>query len=296
MKILIMGSNGFIGHHLVRKFGLLGHEVVRADINKLADRECLVFNPHNPDFMSLFELVQPDVCVNCTGAASVPASFDDPLYDYTLNTVRVAQMLEAIRAKAPHSRYVHFSSAAVYGNPFSSPVSEVAALNPVSPYGWHKQYAEQLCREYHELHQLKTISLRVFSAYGPGLKKQIFWDVFQKALTNQNIELFGTGQETRDFVYVEDIASSIDVLLREGAFDGRAINVASGTASTISEAAHHLIGALGFHKDIKFSGTERLGDPTHWQADISYLSSLGFQPEFDLQLGLERVASWMKNL
>ncbi|MBD9678444.1 NAD-dependent epimerase/dehydratase family protein [Pseudomonas sp. PDM18] len=297
MKVLVLGVHGFIGRHIATLLGQQGHEIVGADIPLAGTTDCLSIHPEKPDFEALFQQEQPDACINCTGAASVPDSFTNPLNDYTLNTVRIAQTLEAIRKVSAHTRFIHFSSAAVYGNPSTSlPIRESDGLSPVSPYGWHKRSAEEVCQEYAQLFGTQSISLRVFSAYGPHLRKQLFWDIYQKSLHQPCIELFGTGRETRDFIYVADIAHALNVLLHRGDFDGRAVNVASGTASTIRTAATTLLDALGVEKEVVFTGNERTGDPSYWQADVSYLRSLGFTPQFELQSGLGHVADWLKTL
>ncbi|WPO45829.1 NAD-dependent epimerase/dehydratase family protein [Pseudomonas sp. S1Bt23] len=293
MKHLILGSTGFIGAALFKSMRFSGLDVVGADVRDSTEMPFIGFDALNPDFESLVREAKPDVVINCTGAASVPDSFIAPLHDYTLNTIRIVQMLDAIRLCAPTAKFVHFSSAAVYGNPDVSPVAETCRVKPLSPYGWHKYQAENICREYYEMFGVETISLRVFSAFGPGLKKQIFWDIYNKALRSKTLELFGTGYETRDFIYVDDVAKAVMCLIDKGCFDGRAVNVASGIASTIRYAAASLLSSLGLQKTIEFSGSERLGDPLNWQADIQYLSSLGYTPGFTLEQGLEKVAAWM---
>ena len=293
MKHLILGSTGFIGAALFRSMRSSGLDVVGADICDSTEMPFIRFDALNPDFKSLVKEAKPDVVINCTGAASVPDSFTAPLHDYLLNTARIAEMLEAIRLCAPTAKFVHFSSAAVYGNPEVSPVAETCKVKPLSPYGWHKFHAENICQEYYEMFGVETISLRVFSAFGPGLKKQIFWDIYNKALKSPTLELFGTGHETRDFIYVDDVAKAVMCVIDKGCFDGRAVNVASGIASTIRCAATSLLSSLRLQKAIVFSGSERLGDPLNWQADIQYLSSLGYTSDFTLEQGLEKVAAWM---
>lgn len=293
MRLLILGSTGFIGSTLCRKMREAGFDVISADICDAKDSSYIKFDAINPNFCSLIKATKPDVLINCTGAASVPESFKDPLHDYTLNTTRIAEMLEAIRLWSPNTKFVHFSSAAVYGNPVNSPVVETCRIKPLSPYGWHKFHAENICIESHEMFGLQTMSLRVFSAFGPGLKKQIFWDIYNKALNSKRLELFGTGDETRDFIFVDDIAKAVLSLIERGCFDGRAVNVANGMSSTIRYATSSLLASLNLERDIAFTGSGRLGDPLNWQADISYLSSLGYSPDFTLEQGLEKVAAWM---
>jgi dTDP-glucose 4,6-dehydratase/UDP-glucose 4-epimerase len=292
-RVLVIGSEGFIGSTVARVLSEDCH-VQKADIvfGMEADNYHLL-NAEHPDFVQLLETTKPDVVINCSGAASVPLSFEDPSRDFRLNTVRVVEMLEAIRTSAPSVRLVHLSSAAVYGNPLSLPVRENAVAAPVSPYGWHKFLAEQTCREYGSLFGVQSVSLRVFSCYGPGLRKQIFWDVFQKSRRSNKISLFGTGEEARDFIYVEDLALAIRSVIDRADFDGRVINAASGRMVTINDAVSTFLGHLGADYDVAFTGASRRGDPDRWVADISYLSSLGFHPRHDMKTGLERTAAWL---
>ncbi len=294
MKALVLGSGGFIGSHVARVLANAGYIVGKADIRTCDDAGVLRLDPERPDFTDLFRRAQPDVCINCTGAASVPASFADPARDFLLNTVRVAQMLEALRQVAPGTRFIHLSSAAVYGNPEQLPIPENAVLRPLSPYGWHKLQAEDVCREYAEIHGLPTLSVRIFSAFGPGLRKQLFWDAYQKARGATSIRMFGTGTETRDFVFVEDVAAALDTLIRNATFDGRAVNVARGEAVSVGRAIATLLDALEWRLEVVFNGEARVGDPTHWQADVTCLQRLGFTPAYTIEAGLERVAAWMQ--
>lgn len=292
MRVLVLGANGFIGRR-VREILGERHAVVPADIDFSPDPGFLHIDPEHPDFLWLVERAGADAIVNCSGAASVPASFEAPYRDYTLNTLRIAQLLEAIRVSRRATRLVHLSSAAVYGNPTSFPIRESEVGIPLSPYGWHKRQAELICEEYSRTHGIETISLRIFSAYGPGLRKQIFWDVFQKSLRSGTVELFGTGEETRDFIYIDDLALAIERVLEHATFDGRTVNTASGIAVPIRQAVTVLLDHLGSGCTPRFSGTARRGDPTHWEADIGYLRSLGFQPRFDINSGLQRTARWL---
>jgi dTDP-glucose 4,6-dehydratase/UDP-glucose 4-epimerase len=258
------------------------------------DEKYFVIDNSNSDFNEILEKESFDYCLNCSGAASVPDSLKHPLRDFSLNTYNVVKILEAIRRHAPHCRFINLSSAAVYGNPVSLPIIEDSAGNPVSPYGQHKLMAEVLCQQYHQYFGIATCSLRIFSAYGPGLQKQLLWDVFQKSQKSASVILYGTGYESRDFIFVTDIIQAIALIMKSGKFDGRAYNLASGIDTTVREVVAELLIALGYAGSLAFSGETRSGDPVNWRADITQLSSLGFIPVVTIKEGVQQYVEWLK--
>ncbi len=297
-KLLILGSTGFIGKNAVNFFRSRGYDVHCADIVIKDEKNYTVINSETTDFSILFSKQSYDICINATGAASVPLSFQYPAIDYSLNVSNVFNILEAIRKYNPECKFINFSSAAVYGNPLSLPIKENSAINPLSPYGFHKYYSEIVCREFYETFKIHTLSLRIFSAYGEGLKKQLFWDVYNKIVSSRNNEiiLFGTGHESRDFIYIRDLLKAIEFLIDKMAFCGNVINVASGKEITTREAVGIFINCV--HPGIKtiFNNEDKIGDPKNWRADVSALSSLGFNWEYDIQQGLTNYASWLTTL
>lgn len=294
MKILIIGSKGFVGSHCVDYFTAKGFTVLKADVNESSEANRYRIAPHNSDFSIPFKEHQFDVCINASGSAHVGFSFENPTIDFELNVINVQKMLVAIRDYNPHCKFINFSSAAVYGNPSLLPIKESYLCKPLSPYGFHKLQSELLLTEYHNFFGLQTCSLRVFSAYGPRLKKQLFWDLYQKSLQSDVISLFGTGSETRDFIYIDDLLHILDLVIQNSSFQGSIYNVASAVETTIAEAAQIFIGAFSPEKKLEFTGEVKEGDPIHWLADMEFLSSKGFNPQFDLHLGLKKYAEWLK--
>jgi UDP-glucose 4-epimerase len=164
MKILIIGSKGFIGQYLISYFSGIGNEVWGADVvtDYVNTEKYFLIDASNSDFSSVFQKIVYDLCINCSGAASVPESLNNPIRDYYLNTVNVFKMLEAIKNFQPDCRFINLSSAAVYGNPKQLPVKEDSITNPLSPYGAHKLQSEQICKEFHDFYNINTCSLRIF--------------------------------------------------------------------------------------------------------------------------------------
>lgn len=293
-KIVVIGSKGFIGSHLKEFFEAKGEKVWGADV--VADyaetERYFLIDASNSDYKSIFENHEFSLCVNCSGAASVPDSLENPLRDYYLNSGNVFKMLDAIRTHSPKCRFINLSSAAVYGNPESLPVHEGMRYNPMSPYGFHKMMSEQICEEFHRFFDLKTCSLRIFSAYGEGLKKQLFWDLFKKAKTGEKVSLFGSGKESRDFIYIGDLIRAISVVAEHADFQGEAINVANGKEIFIEDCVNTFYDQFDKDVDFVFSGKAREGDPDNWVADITRLKKMGYSQKYSLEEGLKNYYQW----
>jgi dTDP-glucose 4,6-dehydratase/UDP-glucose 4-epimerase len=297
MKVLVIGSKGFIGQSLSVYFRSKGFDVWETDViaeYENPDRFILV-EATNPDFSVVFQQEKYDLCINCSGAASVPDSLSNPAKDFILNTVNVFNILEAIRKNQPHCKFINISSAAVYGNPEVLPISEESRPNPLSPYGCHKLLAEHICKEFWDLFQIQTCSLRIFSVYGPGLKKQLFWDLFRKARTGDPFFLFGTGKESRDYIYILDLVRAIDLVAQFSNFKADIINIANGEEVLIEKAVSTFFGFFDLNIQYEFSGDTRSGDPLNWKADIKKLKSFGYKPEVDLQIGLKNYFNWIQS-
>jgi UDP-glucose 4-epimerase len=295
VKILVLGSNGFIGsntlHYFRKKFpATMGCDVYPPAIY---DERFLLLDHGNPEFNKVFLQNTFDICINASGTGSVQFSIDRPDEDYRMNAKNVFDILNAISQFNSQCRFINFSSAAVYGNPESLPISEKARTRPVSPYGFHKLISEQICAEFYHLKKIRTCSMRVFSAYGKGLRKQLFWDIYRKAKQHQVVELFGTGDEERDFIYIQDILNAIEKIIDRSSFEADVINVASGNSISIREAATLCLQTFGIEKSIRFNGIAKQGDPVSWQADIKKLESYGYTSAVNLEEGLGFYKDWI---
>jgi dTDP-glucose 4,6-dehydratase/UDP-glucose 4-epimerase len=279
-RLLVFGSRGFLGSSLS---GMLGPDTYTG-INRVED-------------LSDEILDSVDVLINCAGASNVLTSFQDPVKDYRNNTTLVQQLLEKIRLSGNKNiRLINLSSAAVYGNPQKLPIKESEKLNPISPYGYHKMMAEDICRMYYFCYGIKTLSLRIFSAYGPGQQKMLLWDLHQKIKnSNGKITLFGTGEESRDFIHINDIFQQLILAINYSEFQGETINVANGKEVKIREIVelykkHHPI-----RFNFTFNGQNRPGDPLNWLADISKMKEWGFQSKVTIEEGISDYIKWVKS-
>ena len=299
MKVLIIGSKGFIGHHLFNYFCERGFQVWDADVvfdYTNSKRYFLILDSENSDFSSVFQNESYDLCVNCSGAASVYDSIKNSKKSYYLNTVNVYNILDAIKKFQPNCKFINLSSAAVYGNPQHLPVSENESIHPLSPYGVHKYLAEQICKEFYDYEGIKTCSLRIFSVYGVGLNKQLYWDLYKKTKTNKHIVLYGTGYESRDFINIFDLVRAIEIISECSNFEADVINVANGEEISIKDAVKIFYSFFEDEISYSFSGEARKGDPINWRADITKLNSYGYKPTIDLDTGLKEYYDWVVKL
>ncbi|MEA3210609.1 MAG: UDP-glucose 4-epimerase [Chthoniobacter sp.] len=298
--VLITGAAGFLGRHCVRQFAQEGWRVIGLDDvppeSALLGDGVMFHRMKLPDphLAELLLAEVPSACVHSAGRASVGLSLTDPAADFRDNTVLTFEILEALRRNAPRCRFLFLSSAAVYGNPVSLPVSETHPPAPLSPYGYHKLQCELLCEEFARLFALPALSVRVFSAYGPGLRRQVVWDICERALTTGTLALHGTGRESRDFIHATDIARALVSLATTAPCEGEIYNVASGEEMTIAALAGVVLAALGVNVEPVFDGAATPGNPLNWRADVSKLHALGFVPSISLKQGLQGVADWSR--
>lgn len=294
MRILILGSQGFIGQNIINKM-ILNHEIHGCDIVEFhsTEYEYSKISIFSQNFSYLLKDKTFDICINAAGSGNIGFSIDKPFNDFDLNTSAVFQVLNTIKEFQPRCKFLHISSAAVYGNPKSLPINETDSLNPVSPYGFHKLMSEIVCKEYFELYKIPISIIRPFSVYGPGLKKQLFWDILRKLKTckDYSISLFGHGEESRDFIYITDLIDLIELIIEKDNFTMSIYNAASGNETMIKDIAKKIHEFLP-ESEIKFSGETRSGDPINWRASISLIKKLGFKPKVGIEEGISLYIDW----
>jgi UDP-glucose 4-epimerase len=298
--VLITGVAGFIGRYAAQHFLSEGWSVVGIDHtspeNAPLSSLSAYYNLHLPNkaFRDLLQKHSPDVFVHCAGRSSVGFSIAEPSSDFYDSTVLSFEILNSLRLHAPRCRFILLSSAAVYGNPDSLPVKETHLPSPISPYGFHKWQCEQLCLEFSKIYKMSTASLRLFSAYGPGLRRQVLWDICQKILVHKSLLLQGTGKESRDFIHAIDIARASRIVAAKAPMQGEVYNVGSGQEVAIEELTTMILGATKSNLPPQYDRTSPPGTPMNWQADISKLKSLGFTPSIPFSQGVTSYVSWCR--
>lgn len=295
--VLVTGAAGFIGQHVARTYLSAGwevHGIGRGGWAPTAELDLHKWHCSEVTLSALVELgLTPDVIVHCAGGASVGVSIQQPGLDFDYTVKSMSNVLEFIRLHSPATCLIYPSSAAVYGQVTQMPIKETVYPNAVSPYGLHKRMAELLCELYSRQYGIHTAIVRLFSIYGPGLRKQLLWDACLKYEGGCS-EFFGTGNEVRDWLHVCDIAKLLFLAKDKASIACPIVNAGSGIGIKVSDILIQL--GLNLESDLvpTFSEQARAGDPGAFIADISEARSWGWEPEIFWRDGLSEYVDWFK--
>lgn len=306
MIVWVTGANGFIGRHLVHELagaGLAVHGVGHGALDATEARRLGLQSWINGeiDAANLNALATahglPTRIFHLAGGSSVGVSIERPFEDFSRTVASTARLLEWLRGSAPDCAVIAASSAAVYGADHVGPIAESAVVTPMSPYGQHKLMMEQLCRSYARSFGLRCTVVRLFSVYGPNLRKQLLWDICSRLNAKEQVlTLGGTGNEIRDWTDVRDVArllaSVADTSSSQETF--RVINGGSGRGTSVADIAAGLIGQWGGKTVVRHSGVSRPGDPMSLLADDAMLRQIGFDWRIPLDQGLADYVAWFK--
>lgn len=305
MSVWLTGAKGFIGSHLAGELAKDGHAVHGIGHGGLeeAERKRLglqswingEIEAANLDAMAAAHGL-PSAVFHLAGGSSVGLAIAHPFEDFSRTVASTARLLEWLRVHSPRSRLIAASSAAVYGSGHSGPISEQAAMTPMSPYGQHKLMMEQLCRSYAISYGIGSTVVRLFSVYGTGLRKQLLWDVCSRLQENcHELALGGTGEEVRDWCDVRDVVRLLALFAQAPQPETfRVINGGSGQGLRVSEVAGLLAGHWG-NISVRFSGNVRAGDPFSLLADDSALRAMGFAWRIPPALGIADYVRWFRD-
>jgi UDP-glucose 4-epimerase len=296
-RVLVTGGAGFIGSHVCEALLAVSRTPVILDNFTTGKAEnipggCQIVKGDIRDLDVLMELVaNVQSVVHLAAVPSVALSVDRPIETHGSNYVGTLNLLEAMRRHGLE-RIVYASSAAVY-SPSDRPSCEDGPVQPSSPYGLDKLAGEHAIRIYGELHGVRGTSLRFFNIYGerqdPASPYSGVISIFMDRLSKGSpILIHGSGQQTRDFVYVRDLASLIVRLLDDREAPGL-MNVGTGRSTSLLELVETLGSVLGRTPKVQH-GPARSGDIMHSLADVARLRERGWAPETNLREGLSRLA------
>jgi len=293
MEILVTGGAGFIGKYLVRSLLEKGDSVTIFDnfsnstkdsVSSLVDIGAKIIEGDITKSLDILNAVKDkDIVIHLAAKISVPESINNPSETFRVNVDGTKNVLAACE-KNHVKKLIVSSSAAVYGE--GSPdvkLTERSKTNPISPYGESKVRMEQQIREFESKHDINCIILRFFNIYGIGQSSEYAGVItkFMKRITQEKpLEIFGDGLQTRDFVAIDDVISSIHNAISFG--KSGTYNIASGRVVTIKELAELMVSISGKKIEIKYTA-EQNGDIRNSQTDISLAKKdLGYSPKFEL--------------
>lgn len=296
MQFLVTGGAGYLGSALVRRLASLGHDVRVFDDLSAGDPARLppdvtFARGDVNDLPRLWTLLQGIDCVyHLAARVSVPESVRYPREYNAVNVGGTVSVLEAMRDVGV-KRLVFASSGAVYGDQSEQPLHEDLPPNPLSPYAVSKLASEHYIHTIGRLWNVETVSLRIFNAYGPGQQLPVAHppvvpQFIRQTLGKGSLIIHGSGEQTRDFVYVDDV---VDALVRAATapdVDRRVINVGSGTETSIIALARAIGAVIGREPDLLTVGTQGVG-VSRMCADLTLAKALlGYEPHVFLQEGL----------
>ncbi len=311
MSVLVTGAAGFIGSTLADALTRRGDDVVGIDCFtdyyprplKEANRAPLRARSNFRFVEDELQRVDMDTLLDgvthvyhLAAQAGVRKSWGRDFLTYTTHNVDATQrLLEAVKER-PLTRFVYASSSSVYGDRVTIPMREDAMVQPVSPYGVTKLAAEHLCLLYTANYGVPTVSLRFFTVYGPKQRPDMGFNRFlTAALRGAPISLYGDGEQTRDFTYIDDIVSALMAAGDRGPAGG-VYNIGGGSRVSINQVLDHIAEIAGHPLDIRREAAQR-GDMRDTFADTSRArADLGFAPTTSLADGLRAEYQWLKGL
>ncbi len=311
MNCLVTGAAGFIGSHLTRRLLKEGLSVVGVDsftdyyprwikennLSPIKNESNFSLIEEDINSLDLNRLLQRvDYVFHLAAQAGVRASWGLSFSEYMRNNIEATQrLLEESKEQSLH-KFIYASSSSVYGYCPELPMSEESPLLPYSPYGVTKLAAENLCYLYSKNYGVPTISLRFFTVYGPGQRPDMaFHKFFKSTSENKPITIFGTGEQTRDFTYIEDIVDAIIACTSHGR-TGETYNLGGGNRKMLKDLFPLFEEICEKKISVKWEEKQK-GDVPHTLADIQKAKEdLGFDPKTPIDEGLSEEWRWIKNL
>lgn len=301
MKILITGGAGFQGSHLAENLTNQGHEVAilntltpQALQNKkyLESKAEIIWGSITDAEITEKAIRGKDAVFHLGARVNVDESILHPWETIETNVRGTYNVLEAVRKNK--IRMVHTSTCEVYGTPEKVPIAENAELRPMSPYAASKAAADRLCFAYAQTYKIPVTIARFFNIFGERQKESNFGAVIPifvgKAMRGETITVFGSGTQTRDYVYISDVIRAYELLLEHPELSGEVINFGTGVGTAIKDIAQYIAKKLNGRVE---HGDPRPGEASDMIADNSKAKRLlGWEPQVSFYEGLDRYIAW----
>ena len=312
MKILITGGAGFIGSHLCEKFVEDEHTVLCLDNfmnGSLANIRALIgkhnfklVNGDNRDFDLMEKLISQkvDAIIHLAAQIHVDRSIIEPRLTYDINVFGTLNVLELAR-RYDVEKVIHTSTSEVYGTAQYVPMDEKHPLNAPHPYGASKIAADRMCHAYIETYGLNVCIMRPFNTFGIRQKDTGYGGAIsifvKRVLSGTPPIIYGDGNQTRDYLYVEDLVKAYELILQHEKLIKEPVNFGTGKETKIIDLAKTIISLCGKEKKIKsVHVAPRPGEVQRLVADCTKAKKLlEWMPQYKLEEGLEKFVNWYRN-
>ncbi len=306
MKALVTGCAGFIGSNLTEKLLQEGYDVTGIDCFsdyysveiKKRNLESALKNENfsliKSDILDMKEFPDVDFVFHQAAQAGVRKSWGENFEIYTRSNIMATQKLLEFYKDNDLKKFIFASSSSVYGNSRELPVKEEMPKNPVSPYGVTKLAAENLCYLYHENFGLPAVSLRYFTVYGERQRPDMgIYKFISAALKGNEITIYGTGTQTRDFTYIFDVIKA-NLQAANCRLDWACLNIGGGSRISINELLDLIEKVTGNDMNVRYFQTQK-GDVDHTYADISLAKEvIGYAPEVNIEEGIKKQVRFLQ--
>jgi len=309
LKLLITGGLGFVGSHLVDSLVKKNHKIMiltktlskKKNIKKSA-KKIQIEKIDLTNFQELGKIIEkfkPDVIIHLAGNASHSKSFENPLKDIDSNAKTTLFMLEKIRKLNTQCKFILGSTFIVIGRPKKLPVNENTPCNPTTVYGTNRLSSEYFCKIYHEVYGLHTNIFRITNSYGPREqiipKKNAVNFLIYKSFKKEEISIYNQGKFFRDFIYIDDVISGINIILKKGK-SGELYWISSGKRTWFYEFGDILEKTTGCK--VKYSETPvytKKVDVGNFVVSNSKLRKLGWSPKISVDVGVKKTLKFFQS-
>jgi len=303
-KMLITGGAGFQGSHLVEHFLDCGYDVTTLNIFSERSEKNISYLKKKPNVVwgsvTDPEIVnktvkEHDIILHLAAHINVDESIQDPGFTFKANIEGTYNILEAVRKNK--NRLIYTSTCEVYGAPMGKRlIDETIELRPHSPYAASKAAADRLCFAYFKTYGLNISIIRPFNVFGPRQEEDEFGALIpilvKRAIEGKSLQIFGQGQQTRDYMYINDVVQAYDLLVRLENTAGEVYNFGMGKETSVKDIAEYIAKKFGVGIEHVKS---RAGEVTNFCADITKVKKLGFQPKVSIWEGIDKYILWRKN-
>lgn len=306
---LVTGGAGFIGSHIVRRLVDEGRRVRVVDNLATGNAERLAGVRSAIEFIEA-DLAEPLVCdrvvdgvdyvIHQAAIPSVQRSIRDPIASNRSNITATLNLLESCRKRGAR-RFVYAASSSAYGDTKVLPKHEEMPANPLSPYALQKFVGENYGRLYYELYGLETVSLRYFNVFGPGQDPDSEYSAvipkfIRRLLAGRSLTVFGDGEQSRDFTYIDNVVEANLLALRAAGAAGRVINIGCGGSLSLNRLIEHLQGIIGITPVVEYLPA-RAGDVRDSLAAIDLARAvLGYVPRISVEEGLRKTVESFRSI